>query len=293
MTTAKQVNHVRRFKALRSGGQYLKDFPQATVRRETQSSSLADRPKVSDRRPTPKREGGGLPVMKDRKNDKVKTADGKQKWTSRKPAKGDTKGGRPKTTPCAQSKVTRDPEVVNSDEITRSGNGVTWSMIVDEQNKCDDIKKVIELLPQKETLDNVDEWGMGVVQLWTQRKSLYMYKDVLHRHYVTPQGVLRFQQILVPRTLREKFLYWVHDDKTSGHLKAQKTSEKLIQYAYWPGWRSDVIAYVRRCDACCRVKKGPSKPQGVMRNGVGLAPFQKFHIDLTGPHRRSSGVIPT
>ena len=26
-----------------------------------------------------------------------------------------------------------------------------------------------------------------------------------------------------------------------------------------------------------------------MKNGVGLAPFQKFHIDLTGPHRRSSG----
>ena len=26
-----------------------------------------------------------------------------------------------------------------------------------------------------------------------------------------------------------------------------------------------------------------------MRNGVGLAPFQKFHIDLTGPHRRSAG----
>ena len=26
-----------------------------------------------------------------------------------------------------------------------------------------------------------------------------------------------------------------------------------------------------------------------MKNEVGLAPFQKFHIDLTGPHRRSAG----
>ena len=26
-----------------------------------------------------------------------------------------------------------------------------------------------------------------------------------------------------------------------------------------------------------------------MKNGVGHAPFQKFHIDLTGPHRRSAG----
>ena len=185
MTTAKQVNHVRRFKALRSGGQYLKDFPQATVRRETQSSSLADRPKVSDRRPTPKREGGGLPVMKDRVNDKVKTA--KQKWASRKPERKEKKGPQAKRALKAQPKVQRNPEAVDSEEITRSGNGMTWSMIVDEQNKCDDIRKVIELLPQKETLDNVDEWGMGVVQLWTQRKSLFMYKEVLHRHYVTPQ----------------------------------------------------------------------------------------------------------
>ena len=47
--------------------------------------------------------------------------------------------------------------------------------------------------------------------------------------------------------------------------------------------------FVRRCDLCCRYRKGPTRPQGPMKNGVGLSPFQKFHIDLTGPHRRSAG----
>ena len=47
--------------------------------------------------------------------------------------------------------------------------------------------------------------------------------------------------------------------------------------------------FVRRCDQCCRYRKGPTRLQGAMKNGVGLAPFQKFHIDLTGPHRKSSG----
>ena len=46
---------------------------------------------------------------------------------------------------------------------------------------------------------------------------------------------------------------------------------------------------MHRCDTCCRYRKGPVRPQGTMKNGVGLAPFQKFHIDLTGPHRKSSG----
>ena len=51
----------------------------------------------------------------------------------------------------------------------------------------------------------------------------------------------------------------------------------------------DTELFVRRCNKCCRYRKGPTRPQGLMKNGVGLAPFQKFHIDLTGPHRRSSG----
>ena len=47
--------------------------------------------------------------------------------------------------------------------------------------------------------------------------------------------------------------------------------------------------FVRRCDICCRYRKGPMRPQGPMKNGVALAPFQKFHIDITGPHLRSAG----
>ena len=48
-------------------------------------------------------------------------------------------------------------------------------------------------------------------------------------------------------------------------------------------------SYVRRCDTCCRYRKGPARPQGAMQNGVGLAPFQKFHIDLTGPSSEKFG----
>ena len=98
-----------------------------------------------------------------------------------------------------------------------------------------------------------------------------------------------YQQVLVPAPLREKFLYWVHGDPTSGHFGVQKTADKLQRYAYWSGWRKDTELFVRRCDKCCRYRKGPTRPQGLMKNGVGLAPFQKFHIDLTGPHRRSAG----
>ena len=130
---------------------------------------------------------------------------------------------------------------------------------------------------------------MGVVHLWSQRKSLTEINGVLHRTFETAEGLTLYQQILVPGLLRKKFLFWVHGDPTSGHFGIQKTTDKLQRYAYWPGWRKDVELFVRRCDLCCRYRKGPTRPQGPMRNGVGLSPFQKFHIDLTGPHRRSAG----
>ena len=49
-------------------------------------------------------------------------------------------------------------------------------------------------------------------------------------------------------------------------------------------------SFVLRCDTFCRYSKGPTNPQGAcgVNHGFGLAPLQKFHIDLTRPHRRSS-----
>ena len=136
---------------------------------------------------------------------------------------------------------------------------------------------------------DVNEFGIDVVHLWSQRKSLEIINGVIHRNYETPDGLIEHRQILVPEPLRKIFLYWVHGDPTSGHFGVQKTTAKLQHYAYWSGWRRDVELFVRRCDTCCRYRKGLTRPQGAMRNGVGLAPFQKFHIDLTGPHRRSAG----
>ena len=164
-----------------------------------------------------------------------------------------------------------------------------WSDIRQEQEKDPTLQKVFELLKDPDPTTDVNEFGMGVVHLWSQRKSLTIINGVLHRNFESAEGLILYQQILVPGPLRKRFLYWVHGDPTSGHFGIQKTTDKLQQYAYWSGWRKDVELFVRRCDMCCRYRKGPTRPQGPMKNGVGLAPFQKFHIDLTGPHRRSAG----
>ena len=166
---------------------------------------------------------------------------------------------------------------------------LSWDLIRKSQETDVTLQKIFELLRNPDAPTEVNQFGMGVVNLWNQRKSLEVINGVIHRNYETAEGLILYKQILVPAPLREKFLYWVHGDPTSGHFGVQKTADKLQRYAYWSGWRKDTELFVRRCDQCCRYRKGPTRPQGLMKNGVGLVPFQKFHIDLTGPHRRSSG----
>ena len=183
---------------------------------------------------------------------------------------------------------TQGPDT-NTNDTSLKGFDLSWDAIRDAQKADPLIQKVRELLRDPNPPVSVDEFGLEVVQLWNQRKSLEIINDVLHRNFETAEGLILHKQIVVPLPLRTKFLYWVHGDPTSGHFAIKKTTEKLQSYAYWSGWRKDVELYIRRCDACCKYRKGPARPQGAMKNGVGLAPFQKFHIDLTGPHRKSSG----
>ena len=189
--------------------------------------------------------------------------------------------------PVPTEPVPEEPKVTTTAENEKLD--IPWETIQAAQEADPTLLKIRELMWNPDPPQDVNEFGIDVVHLWSQRKSLEIINGVLHRNYETPDGLIEHRQILVPEPLRKRFLYWVHGDPTSGHFGVQKTTAKLQHYAYWSGWRRDVELFVRRCDICCRYRKGPTRPQGAMRNGVGLAPFQKFHIDLTGPHRRSAG----
>ena len=168
--------------------------------------------------------------------------------------------------------------------------GLSLEIVRSEQKKdltLSMIRVLMETVVDKNNWRPVDEYGMGVTHLWSQVRSLEVVNDILHRNFEASDGTILYQQVLVPGPLRKNFLAWVHDDPTSGHFGVQKTQAKLQNYAYWPGWRKDVELYVRRCDVCCRYRRGPKYKQGTLQNAPGLAVMQKFHCDLTGPHPRS------
>ena len=62
-------------------------------------------------------------------------------------------------------------------------NELSLELIRIEQQKDPVITKIMELLPEAETRKNVDEFGMGVVHLWSQRQSLIVKDDILYRKF--------------------------------------------------------------------------------------------------------------
>ena len=158
-----------------------------------------------------------------------------------------------------------------------------------EQNKDPVLSIVKLLLNENVSFDEcVDEHGMGVVHLWSQAASLRIENDILYRQFERPNGAMAYMQAVTPKSLRVEFLKWTHSDFSSGHFGIQRTQAKLQQYAYWPGWRRDAEDFVRRCEICCRRRQGGQKKQGALQFAPGLSVWQKVHIDLTGPHIRSS-----
>ena len=141
--------------------------------------------------------------------------------------------------PCDQVPPNTHPE--NSESDDKSANSSTldipWETIRQAQETDVTLKKLLELLQDPEPPNNVNEFGMGLVNLWNQRKSLEIINGVIHRNFESAEGLILHRQISVPEPLRKKFLFWVHGDPCSGHFGVQKTTDKLQHYAYWSGWR--------------------------------------------------------
>ncbi|OWZ08446.1 LOW QUALITY PROTEIN: polyprotein [Phytophthora megakarya] len=80
---------------------------------------------------------------------------------------------------------------------------------------------------------------------------------------------------VVPPSYIDTVLHFCHGDVMSAHLGVTKTLERVRQQAFWPGWRKDVMEFVRECSYC-----GAGKGSRLWRSGQ----IQRMPIvDLTGP----------
>lgn len=98
-----------------------------------------------------------------------------------------------------------------------------------------------------------------------------------------------FWKLVIPKESRGDILQRFHDDMTAGHLGIYKTFHRISRLFYWPGMKSDISKYVRRCHTCLRTKPEQKKPAGLMGKPVEMsACWQVISTDLCGPLPKSS-----
>ena len=110
---------------------------------------------------------------------------------------------------------------------------------------------------------------------------------LLAQHSVTKDyatGLLmRGSAVVIPDvcTLRLDCLQDVHDSPLAGHPGINKTCERMQQKYWWPGWRKDVLRYVRECHKCQVNKASTQLPAGLLQPlPVPAAPWQDLSMDF-------------
>ena len=100
---------------------------------------------------------------------------------------------------------------------------------------------------------------------WSKDGSLRSYKrlyhqlhiknGVLHRErYVDLPGGRREKKValVIPAAMIQDVFKEVHDK--AGHMGVEKTLARLEERAWWPGYTTDVMDWVRCCEVCARRK---------------------------------------
>jgi hypothetical protein len=89
-------------------------------------------------------------------------------------------------------------------------------------------------------------------------------KEQETKHFrVDDKGILWFNdRLVVPKDkeLRNQIMAEAHSSKLSIHPGSSKMYQDLKPYYWWTKMKKEIVAYVARCDNCCRVKAIHMKP---------------------------------
>jgi len=94
-------------------------------------------------------------------------------------------------------------------------------------------------------------------------------------------------QLLLPRSEVKRAIELCHAGSVGGHFGIEKTLKQVERQFYWVGWKDDVHRYCRGCEQCTRYHRGKLPKHGALQPVLAGAPYERWYIDLTGPHPQS------
>ncbi|UYV63168.1 K02A2.6-like [Cordylochernes scorpioides] len=87
---------------------------------------------------------------------------------------------------------------------------------------------------------------------------------------------------VVPTGFREAVISYHHDIPTGGHFGVKKVMRRLKCDYYWPGMRTQVRKYIRRCENCQLSNRGVTKAANAPHFRP-EKPFEHLALDFIGP----------
>ena len=141
------------------------------------------------------------------------------------------------------------------------------------------ISCVLDQLATGKAPGAVGEWRKGALRsfrrIWSQLK---LSQGILVRLRHSDKKELS----VLPTSLRKEALCHLHDDPTSGHMGVEKTSDKVRDRFYWPGYSNDIEQYVLSCAVCQERTAATPRPCASLVPISVCRPFQMVAMDF-GP----------
>ena len=161
--------------------------------------------------------------------------------------------------------------------------GWTREKIKTEQRKDPKLIPIIDRLSGKVT-DKKD------LQLHEQLSNYFLSSDGLLYHASTQNNKTRpfVDQLVVPEPMKPSIIQKYHDTIWSGHLKFEKTLQKIRLSFFWKHMYTDVQKYVNSCRLCMERHAHKSIKRAPLQRT--LTPAYPMHIssfDIVGPLKTS------
>ena len=121
--------------------------------------------------------------------------------------------------------------------------------------------------------------------LWLGQFCLEFHNDILYYKYL--DRIDKELCLIVPEKLKNEILQHCNDDRVAGHLRKDKTIQRIKQYCIWHQMGSDITNYVLTCNICNRYKNANVKPRHALQAYHAGSPMERLHIDILGPFNQS------
>lgn len=162
---------------------------------------------------------------------------------------------------------------------------LSLNSIREKQEADGTLKQILDfkMKDEKPKWEEISREGTAL-KFWLARWEILEIKnDVLCMYWEDNTESARWK-ICLPKILAETVLWYLHDNKTAGHVGIKKTCEKAkLSPFYWQNMQESVRNYVNKCEICGERKNPPNKKRHFMKSYVVGSPFERIATDIAGP----------